>query len=214
MIPLSRSFACFSAAASLLFSATVCVAQMGYPLVIDEPFTVRVLSGNDGKPVAHVHLIIIGGYDLDDIAHHLWEEETLTDDDGEAQITRPLASLPFVQVWVTKRHLCQGNPRASKFSIDRIRNYGLAAPNRCGISTAEDTPGVFTVFVKGKPVPPPPAADADSDAEPAAEVVPASLPAPPPAPAAIVPGPKLPPSPAPAPGVRVIAWHRRTLKQP
>jgi hypothetical protein len=177
------------------------------PSVHNEPISVRILNADDGKPLAHVHLVLIAGYDMGEIHDQLWREETLTDDRGEAQLSRQFANLPFLQVWVTKRKLCQQNPGAKSFSVETIRRDGVSAPNRCGIATVENAPGVFTVFVKVKPVAPPAGAGADDssdspEAAPDAAQTPAQIPAKTtgqaPAPAAL-PAPASVPSPAAVP---------------
>jgi hypothetical protein len=137
----------FAAALSLL-TASVCGADEPHSVTHNEPITVRILSGKDGQPLAHSHLILIGGYDQDEIHDQLWREETLTDAHGQASLSKQFANLPWLQVWVDKKPLCQANPRKTSFSVERIRRDGLSAPNRCGTATVEDAPGVFTVFVR------------------------------------------------------------------
>jgi hypothetical protein len=61
-----------------------------------------------------------------------------------------LANLPWLQVWVGKKSLCQTHPRNTSYSVELIRHDGLSAPNHCGTATVENKPGVFTVFVKNK----------------------------------------------------------------
>lgn len=56
---------------------------------------------------------------------------------------------------------------------------GLSTPNRCGIITVKDRPGIFTVFVKDKKSKPSPAAETVSTAvptAPSAEVIPTPRP--------------------------------------
>jgi hypothetical protein len=116
----------------------------------NEPITVRVLSGKDGQPQAHLHLLLIAGYDQGEMHDHLFHEEALTDAQGQARLSNQIANLPWLQVWVGKKMLCQARPRSESFSVELIRRDGFSAPNRCGIATVEDRPGVFTVFVKSK----------------------------------------------------------------
>lgn len=120
------------------------------PVVHHEPITIRILSGKDGLPLAHLHLILIAGYRASDLREQLFREEALTDARGQARLSSQLANLPWLQVWVDKKPLCQVHPRTASFSVERIRRDGLSAPNRCGTATVEDAPSVFTVFVKGK----------------------------------------------------------------
>jgi hypothetical protein len=121
-----------------------------FPVIHNEPIAVRVLNGKDGTPLAHVHLNMFAGYDEADIKRQVWHEETLTDEHGQALLSNQLNNLPFLQVWAAKARSCQANPRASRFSVERIRRDGLSTPNRCGIAQVKDAPGVFTVYVMGK----------------------------------------------------------------
>ena len=119
-------------------------------MVHNEPITVRILGGKNGLPFAHLHLVMLGGYDRSDLHDQLYRAEVLTDARGQARLPKQLANLPWLQVWVTKKPLCQAKPRRDSFSVALIRRDGLSTPNRCGTATVEDAPGVFTVFVKGK----------------------------------------------------------------
>jgi hypothetical protein len=131
-----------------LLTAPASGAGETFPLIHNEPITVRVLNGKDGQPLAHLHLTLFAGYDPRDIHDRLWQQETLTDEQGRVQLSSQLRNLPWLQVLVSK--LCQANSRQASFSVERIRRDGLSAPNRCGVVTVQDTPGVLTVFVKGK----------------------------------------------------------------
>jgi hypothetical protein len=125
-------------------------AYESFPVVHSEPITIRILSGKSGQPLAHLHLLLIGGYDQRDIHGQLFRAEALTDALGQAHLEGQLANLPWLQVWVNKKPLCQANPRQASFSVERIRRDGLSSPNRCGTAVVEDAPGVFTVFVQSK----------------------------------------------------------------
>jgi len=131
-------------------AASASLAGETFPVVHNEPITIRLLSGKDGAPLAHVHLNLLAGYDEQEIQRQVWHEETLTDDHGRAWLTTQLANLPFLQVWPAKMRSCQTNPRASRFSIERIRRDGLSTPNLCGAVLIKDAPGVFIVYVKDK----------------------------------------------------------------
>jgi hypothetical protein len=133
-----------------LLTVTLNGAAETFPVVHNEPITVRILGGKDGQPLAHLHLVLLGGYEQSDLHDQLYRVEVLTDIHGEARLPRQLANLPWVQVWVATKPLCQASPRKDSFSVELIRRDGLSAPNRCGTATVEDVPGVFTVFVKGK----------------------------------------------------------------
>jgi hypothetical protein len=97
-----------------------------------------------------MHLTLIAGYDRSDMRKQLFREEALTDAHGQLRLSNQLANLPWLQVWVEKKTLCEGNPRVASFSVELMRRDGLSTPNRCGMATIEDKPGVFTVYVKGK----------------------------------------------------------------
>jgi hypothetical protein len=163
MIP---SLAFSFGAGLVLLAAQASSAADSSPAMPNAPIIVRILGGKDGRPLVHAHLILIAGYDEGDIQHGFWREEGLTDNQGKARLSNELASLPFLQVWVAKKHLCLANPRRARFSVERIRRDGLSTPNRCGTATVEDAPGVFTVFVKAKgaaPLPALPAAAVAAD---------------------------------------------------
>jgi hypothetical protein len=131
-------------------AATASCAGESFPVVQNEPITVRVLGGKDGQPLGRLHLVLIAGYDRSDMRKQFFREEVLTDAHGQARLSNQLANLPWLQVWVEKKLLCQENPRVASFSVELMRRDGLSAPNHCGTATVEDKPGVFTVFVKGK----------------------------------------------------------------
>jgi hypothetical protein len=133
-----------------LLTATLCGADETFPVVHNEPITVRILGGKDGQPLAHLHLVLLAGYDRSDLHDQLYRAELLTDTHGQVRLPKQLANLPWLQVWVTKKPLCQAKPRGESFSVELIRRDGVSAPNHCGTATVEDMPGVFIVFVKGK----------------------------------------------------------------
>ncbi|MGA9070461.1 MAG: hypothetical protein WB424_09415 [Terracidiphilus sp.] len=133
-----------------LLAASLCRADETFPVVHNEPITVRIVGGINGMPLSNLHLTLIGGYDQSDLHDQLYREEVLTDAMGNAHLPRQLANLPWLQVWVGSMPLCQRNPRKTSFSVELIRRDGLSAPNLCGPVTAEESPGVFTVFVKNK----------------------------------------------------------------
>ncbi len=144
--PLSFSLA----AGTALLAASLSSVAESFPVVHNEPITVRILGGKNGLPFAHLHLVMLGGYDRSDLHDQFYRAEALTDARGQARLPKQLANLPWLQVWVTKKPLCQAKPRRDSFSVALIRRDGLSTPNRCGTATVEDAPGVFTVFVKGK----------------------------------------------------------------
>jgi hypothetical protein len=145
-----RPLALSLAAGIALLTATLCGAAEIFPVVHNEPITVRILGGKDGQPLAHLHLVLLAGYDRSDLHGQLYRAELLTDAHGQAHLPKQLANLPWLQVWVAKKPLCQVKPRGDSFSVELIRRDGVSAPNLCGTATVEDAPGVFTVFVKSK----------------------------------------------------------------
>jgi hypothetical protein len=145
-----KPFAFALAAVLALLAAAASRADETFPVIHNEPITVRILNGKSGQPLAHFHLILIGGYDQGEIADHLWQEEMLTDEQGRVRLSGQLANLPWLRVELLNGKLCQVKPESVSFSVERIRRDGLSAPNRCGIITAPNAPGLFTVFVKSK----------------------------------------------------------------
>ena len=133
-----------------LCSAALCHAGETFPAVHNDPITIRIVGGKNGQPLRSLHLILIGGYDESDLHDQLYREDALTDSFGKVRLSKQLANLPWLQVWVKKMPLCQSNPRKASFSVDLIRRDGLSAPNLCGPVAADNSPGVFTVFVKNK----------------------------------------------------------------
>jgi hypothetical protein len=138
-----------------LLTATLCGADETFPVVHNEPITVRILGGKDGQPLAYYHLLLIAGYDQNDLHDQLYRQELLTDAHGHVRLPKQLANLPWLQVWIDKKSLCQAHPRRDSFSVELIRRDGLSAPNRCGTVTVGDAPGVFNVFVKSSAILPP-----------------------------------------------------------
>jgi hypothetical protein len=155
-----------SLVAGLAFvSAAASGADETFPEVHRDPITIQVLGGKDGRPLGRLHLILIAGYDRTDMRKELFHEDAQTDAHGQVRLSNQMANLPWLQVWVDKKSLCQGNPRIASFSVELMRRDGLSAPNRCGMVTVEDHPGVFTVFVKGKGAAPAPVAIAPKAAQ-------------------------------------------------
>ena len=169
---MTRPLAVSLAAGLALVAAAAGGAGESFPVVHNEPITVRILGGKDGQPLARLHLTFIAGYDRRDMREQLFREEVITDAHGQVRLSNQLANLPWLQVWVGKKSLCQEDAPGAGFSVELIRRDGLSAPNRCGKSAVEDRPGTFTVFVKGKG-----AAPAAIAPEPAPASVPAALPA-------------------------------------
>jgi|GEM_PF-3444702 hypothetical protein len=147
---MTRLFALSLAAGLALLTASPSGADEPYSVTHNGPVTVRILGGKSGQPLAHAHLLLLGGYDERELHDKLWREEAITDAHGQARLSKQFANLPWLQVWVNKRKLCQAKPGKASFSVELMLRDGLSTPNRCGTVTVEDTPGVFTVFVKDK----------------------------------------------------------------
>jgi len=133
--------------AMLLVAARFCAADEVFPVVHNEPISVRVVDGRNGKPQAQVRVVLMGGYDRRDLRLGMWREEAMTDGEGNVYLSNALRNLPLLHVEVVKRHGCAGD--AGALSLERIRLGGLSGANRCGAVIAENLPGVFTVFVNG-----------------------------------------------------------------
>jgi hypothetical protein len=192
-----RHFAQPLGAGLILLAVQVCGADETFPVVHNEPITIRVLSGRDGHPIAGAHVILTAGYDQRDINLHLRREEALTDEHGNARLPSALANFPLLLVSVAKKHLCQGDHHGSVFSVERIRRDGLSAPNRCGTVSVEDAPGIFAVWVKTGKAAASPVGSAKDDpkaAAPDAALAPATAAAPV---CPAVPAPAAAPAPAP-----------------
>lgn len=140
----------FLATGIALLSTSLCVADETFPVVHNEPITVRIVGGINGQPLCNLHLVLIGGYDQSDLHQQLYREDALTDNFGKVRLSNQLTNLPWLQVWVGSMPLCQSKPRKASFSVELIRRDGLSAPNLCGPVSAQDSPGVFTVFVKNR----------------------------------------------------------------
>jgi hypothetical protein len=138
------------AAAIALLTASLRGADETFPVIHNEPITVRIVGGINGMPLSNLHLVLVSGYDQNDLHNQLYREDVLTDAFGNARLPKQLANLPWLQVWIGSMPLCQSKPRQASFSVELIRRDGLSAPNLCGAVSAQNTPGVFTVFVKNK----------------------------------------------------------------
>jgi len=137
-----------AAGLTILLAGGACAADEVFPVVHNEPITLRVLDGKAGKPQPHVHVILVAGYDRHDLDLELWREEAATDAAGEVHLSDALRNLPFLRVEVLKHRACATSAGDAAASVERIRRDGLSATNRCGALAMENAPGVFTVFVK------------------------------------------------------------------
>lgn len=145
-----RPLTCSLVAGIALLTAPIGRAHEIFPVAHTQPITVRVLTGKNGQPLAYLQLVLVGGYDRSDMHDQLFREEALTDARGQARLSNQMANLPWLQVWVNGKPLCQSNPRKASFSVELIRRDGLSTPNHCGPVAVEDAPGVFNVFVKSR----------------------------------------------------------------
>jgi len=134
----------------VLLAATASGAGETFLAVHNEPITIRVLSGKTGLPLIHARLLLVAGYDRRDLRLRMWRGEAFTGLDGNARLPDALANLPFLQIRLARKHLCQADSSAATYSVERIRRDGLSTPDRCGFAAVEDAPGVFIVFAKGK----------------------------------------------------------------
>jgi hypothetical protein len=146
---MNRSLTIWVGAMMALLASTTCLANEVFPVVHHDPITVRVLDGRCDGPQARVHVVLTAGYDRRDLALRLWHEEAVTDANGEVRLSDALRNLPLLRVEVLNRHVCSAGTEAA-ISVERIRLSGLSRSNRCGFVSAENVPGVFTVFVIGK----------------------------------------------------------------
>jgi hypothetical protein len=140
----------FAAALCWLFLGRVCAGNEIFPLAHNEPVTVRVVDGKDGKPVALAHLTLVGGYVERDLELRQWTQEALTDAVGALRLRDGLRNLPLIRVEVLKAHGCAAEGFEETFSMDLVRRDGISGPNRCGTVAVESVPGVLIIFVKGK----------------------------------------------------------------
>ncbi len=137
-----------SLAVLMLLASSVAGMAETFPQVHNEPITIRILDGKDGHPISHVHLTLIAGYSHRDLHLGMWHADLLTNNLGKVRLPDVMANLPFLQISVEKRHMCQSGSGAATFSVESIRRDGLSTPNRCGFVAAESAPGILAVFVR------------------------------------------------------------------
>jgi len=137
-------------ALALLFPSRHAAAQMFFPVVHPEPLTVRVVDAQDGHPQAYLHVALVAGYNRNDVERHLWREDLITDEHGEVRLPATLLNLPWLGILMPKASTCRSDPRAQAFSVERMRQEGMSAPNRCGALTVGARPGVLTVFAQDR----------------------------------------------------------------
>ena len=202
---IARTLSLVLGVAALALPASVGKSEGSVPVSHPEPITIQILDGKGGAPLAHVHLLLVAGYDDRDLRLRLWSAEAITDARGRVGLPRALKDFSFVEVRVAKRKLCAAHGRSFGANLDRVRNEGMSTPNHCGTTVVEDTPGVLNVFARARAhdlLPPTASPAAEPPALSAAE--PPALPAAisPTAPAAIPPATPAvkQPDPQPDPG--------------
>ena len=147
---MNRSLFLSLCAATALLLPAVSKADEVFPVTHTEPITIRVLSGRDGRPQPHLHVVLTGGYGPRDLALAQWREETITDQSGAVHLSNGLRNLPLLRVEVLHGHACAPLTSNAAFSVELIRRDGLNGANRCGMVAAETAPGVLTLYVKGQ----------------------------------------------------------------
>jgi hypothetical protein len=138
----------FCAAAALL--SPLGRADEVFPVVHNEPITVKILSGRDGQPQPQVRVVLLGGYTRRDLALGQWREDGVTDEAGSLLLSNGLRNLPLLRVEVLHGHACAQGAGGTPFSVELVRQGGLSGVNRCGFAFAENVAGVLTLYVKGR----------------------------------------------------------------
>src|ERR1700685_1161175 len=112
----------FSLAISILglaLSSLNAQAQTSIPVDHREPITIHIVDGQDGHPIAHLHLALVAGYDRRDVERHLWLEAAMTDEHGDIRLPGTLLNLPWLRVLMPKSSTCKADPRTQTFSVER-----------------------------------------------------------------------------------------------
>ena len=149
---MNRFSLAFSILALALFSLSA-TAQTSIPVDHKEPIVIHIVDGQDGHPIAHLHLALVAGYDRRDLERHLWVEDGMTDEHGDIRLPSTLMNLPWLRVWMPKSSMCKADSGAETFSVERMRNDGLSSANRCGTVAVGERPGVFTLFAQERKTP-------------------------------------------------------------
>jgi hypothetical protein len=151
-----KKFLFFSPLLSFLAIATLSTpnlahAQESFPEIHNQPIKIHLLDAEDGSPKANLRVILVAGYNQDDLRKGLWREETATDSDGDLKLPRAMLNLPWMQVIVAQGKLCIYKQPAPGLSVERIREEGLSAPNPCGLAAVTEKPGELNFFVRKLP---------------------------------------------------------------
>jgi hypothetical protein len=110
---------------------------------------VLLVNGKNGKPMKHERLLVF----FQSGQSHTLESDNNgtdphTDDSGYAVIPLPPSHLPYVQVWVDYRTLCQEDPNSRAFSVTQIVSDGASTPNNCGKANHPSSPGTLVVYAR------------------------------------------------------------------
>jgi hypothetical protein len=117
------------------------LAQTPIPVDHKEPIAIPIVDGQDGHPIAHLHVALVAGYDRRDLERHLWLEEALADEHVHFRLPGTLMNLPWLRVLMPKPSMCKADPRAGTFSAERVRTDGFSSPNRCPTAAIGERPG-------------------------------------------------------------------------
>jgi hypothetical protein len=134
-----------------LLAAALLVATVAAPPPPDQrdspvinEIVVRVLSGQNGKPIKHQPLGSRLGSDL---------QKNRTDDNGEVVISIGGSQAREIEVWLINFYIdcaTYGNEDGQnpRFSLDEIASRGITGENRCGRNQASPAPGVLIVYAR------------------------------------------------------------------
>ena len=125
----------------LLFAAQLSVANEN-PIVID------LVDGRTGKPIPNEHILVFQGSTQKDVRAEKSHKNLQADTNGTAILTLDGPSVLRIQVWVDGYVLCQDTPNSKSYSVQKIRETGLNAPNNCSSMTRENAPNHFAVYVR------------------------------------------------------------------
>jgi hypothetical protein len=139
--------------AAALHAALPAQAQESFPEIHNHPIRIHLLDADDGSPKSNFRVILVAGYNQDDLRKGLWRQDAATNSDGDLQLPKTMLNLPWMQVIVPQSKLCSFKQPAQGLSIERIREEGLSAPNQCGLANAQEKQGELNLFVSKQPTP-------------------------------------------------------------
>ena len=115
----------------------------------DSTIKVLLINGKNGKPMKHERLLV---FFQSGQSHTLESDNNATDphtdENGYAVVTLPSSHVPYVQVWVDYRTLCQTDPNHRAFSVAQIASDGASTPNDCGKTIRPGAPGTLVVYAR------------------------------------------------------------------